>query len=152
MRLFALLIALVLATAFNPIRASAQDFNVDVNQNDPITGLSPPKWLKFALRIVHPEALVGLPVVLMINDTPEAITVNCGRWEIVGTQPYKSVHGNPSELKPFSITPIRTNEFDGYCTQKGSLVGSSLTNQYIGRMNDSEGNFSNATVVIFSAQ
>ena len=131
--------------------APAQEMNLDANPNDPVTGFAPAKWLKLAYKIIKPGALVGLPVVLFINDTPEPLTVKCGKWSLVGTQPYKSVIGNPAELAPFSITPVRTNEFDGYCGEKGALVGSSMTNQYAGAMNDADGNFSNATIVVFAA-
>jgi hypothetical protein len=148
-RILALATVITTLAICNP--APAQTLNLDISPNDPVTGLPPAKWLLLVGKMIHAEALVGLPQVLFINATPEAMTVTCSKWQIVGTQPYKSVAGNPAELKPFSITPVRTNEFDGYC--KEGVVGHTQSGDTIrGRLNDADGSFSNATVVVFAAK
>ena len=141
--------------AFAPVAATVghtQTLNLDTNPNDPVTGLPPAKWLQLALKMIAPEALIDKPIVLMLNATSEPLTVKCGDYTIVGNQVYKAVVGNPVVLAPFHITPVRTDTFDGWCKDKGSLVGSSMTTNINGWMNDGKGNFSKATIVVFIAR
>lgn len=131
--------------------ALAQSINITKKVNDPVTGLAPAEWLAMIGQYIQPEAIVGKPEVIMINATPDSLTVSCDKWIIVGPKVYKSVEGNPRSLKPFSITPINTNEFDGYC--KNGVTGTpSFGTTVIGRLNDANGNFTNATVVTFIRQ
>jgi len=148
-------LALAAALAFGPVAgvagmsASAQEMNLETNPNDPVTGFAPAKWLKLALKMIEPSSLVGKPMVLAINATPEPLTVKCGGYVIVGAQPYKSVVGNPTQLMPFKVTPIRTEEFNTYCSKKGSLIGTSMNGTVLGWMNAES--FNDSTIVVFSA-
>lgn len=75
---------------------------------------------------------------------PWAIT----KWELVGHNVYSSVRGNPPEIKPFSITYIKTKDFDGYCKQ-GVVGHTSLGKTITGRLTSSDGSFTKATTILF---
>jgi hypothetical protein len=127
---------------------SAEGITLTKHTNDPVTNLPPDQWLAMISQYLQPEAIVGKPEVVAINATSEFLTVTCDKWTIVGPKVEKHVTGNPRELKPFSITLINTESFDGYCTMGvigHPTIGASIT----GELNDSAGNFTNATVVTF---
>jgi hypothetical protein len=89
--------------------------------------------------------------VLIVSSFPVPLTVTCSKWTIVGPDVYKSVKGNPAELKPFSVTYIKTNEFDGYC--KDGVIGHyGIGKQVIGRLSSSDGSFTHATTILFSGE
>jgi hypothetical protein len=122
---------------------------LNVIANDPVTGLAPAEWEQLVGRMVDVQALVGDPGVMIVSSMPVPVTITCDRWTLVGTDVYKSVKGNPSEIKPFSITYIKTKEFDGYC--KAGVVGHFGIGKTInGALTSSDGSFTNATVILFS--
>ncbi len=122
---------------------------LNMSANDPVTGLAPAEWEQLVSHMVNADALVGDPGVLVISSVPTPLTVTCDKWEIVGHNVYKSVKGNPEEIKPFSITFIKTNDFDGYCKQ-GVVGHTPLGKTIIGKLNNGNGSFTDATVILFS--
>lgn len=123
--------------------------HVNTNTNDPITGLDAPAWEVMIQNIIDGGGLIGEPGVLAVNSTPNDLTVTCDTWELVGDNVYKSVRGNPARLRPFSVTYIRTEGFDGYC--KDGLVGHTRMNRtYTATLNSSDHTFKNATIITFS--
>jgi hypothetical protein len=128
--------------------ASAQ-LHLNTSTSDPVTGLSPAEWEQMVGHIVDGHALVGDPGVLVISSVPAALTVTCDKWELVGPNAYSSVKGNPQEIKPFSITYIKTKGFDGYC--KGGVIGhAGIGKTVTGRLDAASGSFSDSTVILFS--
>ena len=105
-----ILAALALATLAAPAHAQLK---LNVNTNDPVTGLAPAEWEQLVGSLLNVQALVGDPGVMIVSSMPVPITVTCDKWTLVGTNVYKSVQGNPTELRPFSVTYIKTKEFDG---------------------------------------
>jgi len=142
-------VAAVLLTMFGSAEvATAQQLNLTTNPNDPVTGLPPAQWAAMEARYLQLGTLVGTPYVAVMNATSEELTLTCDKWTIVGANVYKSVVGNPAALKPFSITIIKTNEFDGYC--KDGVVGHPQFGNVIrGQLNDTNGSFTDATLVTF---
>ena len=130
-------------------QAQAQGLKLNQMSTDPVTGLGPSEWEALVGRMVNAESIVGEPGVIVISSVPVALTVTCDRWEIVGRNVYKSVAGNPSEIRPFTVNYVKTHEFDGYCKQ-GVLGRTALGRTYVGRMTSSDGTFTNATVILFS--
>jgi hypothetical protein len=116
MKLPILAAALAICTA----PALAQ-LHLNTTANDPVTGLSPADWEQMIGHELNGEALKGDPGVLVVSSMPVPITITCDKWELVGTNVYSSVKGNPTRIEPFSVTYIHTNGFDGYC--KAGLVG-----------------------------
>jgi hypothetical protein len=129
--------------------AQAQPIKPIIAVVDPVTGLGPSEWEALVGRIVNAESIVGEPGVIIISSVPVPLTVTCDRWEIVGRNVYKSVTGNPQEIRPFTVTYVKTRDFDGYCKQ-GVLGRTSLGRVYPGRITSSDGTFTNATVILFS--
>jgi hypothetical protein len=128
--------------------ASAQ-LKLGVAANDPLTGLAPAEWEQLVSHMVNAQSLVGDPGVIIVSSLPAPITVTCDRWTLVGPDVYKSVKGNPSEIKPFSVTYIKTKEFDGYC--RAGVVGHYGIGKTIsGVLSSSDGSFTNSTVILFS--
>lgn len=128
---------------------SQAQLKLNVVTNDPVTGLPPEQWEQLVAGIIHAEALDGDPGVLVVSSLAVPVTVTCDKWPLVGTNVYKSVKGNPSELKPFSVTYIKTADFDGYC--KNGIVGhTSLGREILGKLTSSDGSFTHATVILFS--
>ena len=122
---------------------------LNVNANDPVTGLGPADWEQLVGHILNAQAMVGDPGVLVVSSLPVPLTVTCDKWEIVGPNVYKSVQGNPAELKPFSVTYIKTKDFDGYCKQ-GVIGHYGIGQTIVGRLTSSDGSFTNATTILFS--
>jgi hypothetical protein len=116
---------------------------------DPLTGLAPADWEAMVGRLLNVDAIVGEPGVIIISSVPVPLTVTCDRWEIVGRNVYKSVAGNPAEIRPFTLSFVKTHEFDGYC-KNGVMGRTALGRVYVGRMTSSDGTFSNATTILFS--
>lgn len=128
--------------------ASAQ-LKLNVNANDPVTGLAPADWEQLVGHILNAQAIVGDPGVLVVSSLPVPVTVTCDRWELVGPNVYKSVQGNPAELKPFSVTYIKTKDFDGYCKQ-GVVGHYGIGKTIVGKLTSSNGSFTEATTILFS--
>ena len=141
-----ILAAAVLSVLTAP--ASAQ-LKLNVNANDPVTGLAPADWEQLVGHILNTQALVGDPGVLMVSSLPVSVTVTCDKWEIVGPNVYKSVQGNPAELKPFSVTYVKTKDFDGYCKQ-GVIGHYGIGKTIVGKLTSSDGSFTEATTILFS--
>ena len=143
--LFALAALFALATP-----ALAQ-LNIETSTKDKLTGLDSAAWETMISRIVNGSALVGIDAVLAVNSTPEELTVTCDDWTLVGDSVYKSVRGNPHALKPYSVTFVKTNDFNGYC--KGGLVAhTGLGGNYTAILNASDHSLRNSTVVTFSGR
>lgn len=131
------------------IAPAAAQLAIRTQSSDIVTGLSPGDWEALIGKIVNGQALVGDPGILVVSSLPVPITVTCDKWELVGQNVDKSVRGNPSELKPFSVTYIKTKDFDGYC--KNSIVGHyGLGRSVIGKLTSVDGSFTKATLVLFS--
>ncbi len=141
-----ILAAAVCAALIGP--ASAQ-LKLNVNANDPVTGLGPADWEQLVGHILNAQALVGDPGVLVVSSLPVPVTVTCDKWELVGPNVYKSVQGNPPELKPFSVTYIKTKDFDGYCKQ-GVIGHYGIGKTITGKLTSSDGSFTQATTILFS--
>jgi hypothetical protein len=122
---------------------------LNVNANDPVTGLAPADWEQLVGHILNAQAIVGDPGVLVVSSLPVPVTVTCDRWELVGPNVYKSVAGNPAELKPFSVTYIKTKDFDGYCKQ-GVVGHYGIGKTIVGKLTSSDGSFTEATTILFS--
>nr|WP_294553137.1 hypothetical protein [uncultured Rhodopila sp.] len=122
---------------------------LNVNANDPVTGLAPADWEQLVGHILNAQAIVGDPGVLVVSSLPVPVTVTCDRWELVGPNVYKSVQGNPAELKPFSVTYIKTKDFDGYCKQ-GVVGHYGIGKTIVGKLTSSNGSFTEATTILFS--
>ncbi len=122
---------------------------LNINTNDPATGLAPAEWEQLVGNMLNTQALVGDPGVLVVSSLPVPVTVTCDKWELVGPDVYKSVHGNPAELKPFSITYIKTKEFDGYC-KEGVIGHYGVGKTIVGKLTSTDGTFTNATTILFS--
>ena len=118
--------------------------------NDPITGLPPDQWEQMISHILDSGAIVGEPGVLMISSISEPLTVSCGKWNLVGQNLYKSIVGNPPMLRPFSVTYVKTQEFDGYC-KEGVIGHTPMGRTVIGKLTSSDGSFTNASIILFSA-
>ena len=86
---------------------------------------------------------------LVVSSLPVPVTVTCDRWELVGPTSTTSVQGNPAELKPFSVTYIKTKEFDGYCKQ-GVVGHYGIGKTIVGKLTSSDGSFTEATTILFS--
>lgn len=129
--------------------AAHAQVNATVNTKDPATGLGVVEWEQMVSNMINADALIGDQGVLIISSMPVPVTVTCGKWTLVGPNPYKSVKGNPAEVKPFSVTYIKTREFDGYCKQ-GVVAHTKLGKTVIGKLTSNDGTFKNATVVLFS--
>lgn len=137
------------ALAMASVPAAAQ-LQLHTQTNDPVTGLSPSEWEQMVSHMLNVQGLVGDPGVIVVSSLSEPITVTCDRWQLVGTNPYSSVRGNPAQIQPFSITYIKTKEFDGYC--KGGVIGHGTMGKTItGHLDSTDGSFSNSTVILFSA-
>lgn len=141
-----ILAALALATLAAPAHAQLK---LNVNTNDPVTGLAPAEWEQLVGSLLNVQALVGDPGVMIVSSMPVPITVTCDKWTLVGTNVYKSVQGNPTELRPFSVTYIKTKEFDGYCKQ-GVIGHYGIGQTIVGKLTSSDGSFTNATTILFS--
>jgi hypothetical protein len=141
-----ILAAAVLAALTAP--ASAQ-LKLNVNANDPVTGLGAADWEQLVGHILNAQSLVGDPGVLVVSSLPVPVTVTCDKWELVGPNVYKSVQGNPPELKPFSVTYIKTKDFDGYCKQ-GVIGHYGIGKTIVGKLTSSDGSFTEATTILFS--
>jgi hypothetical protein len=128
--------------------ASAQ-LKLNVNANDPVTGLAPADWEQLVGHILNAQSLVGDSGVLVVSSLPVPVTVTCDKWELVGPNVYKSVQGNPAELKPFSVTYIKTKDFDGYCKQ-GVIGHYGIGKTIVGKLTSSDGSFTQATTILFS--
>jgi hypothetical protein len=111
--------------------------------------LAPAEWEQLVGNMLNTQALVGDPGVLVVSSLPVPVTVTCDKWQLVGPDVYKSVHGNPAELKPFSITYIKTKEFDGYCAQ-GVIGHYGVGKTIVGKLTSNDGSFTNATTILFS--
>ena len=122
---------------------------LNVNANDPVTGLAPADWEQLVGHILNAQAIVGDPGVLVVSSLPVPVTVTCDKWELVGPNVYKSVAGNPAELKPFSVTYIKTKDFDGYCKQ-GVVGHYGIGKTIVGKLTSSNGSFTEATTILFS--
>ena len=108
----AIVVALLSATP-----AGAQAMRLNLDTKDPVTGLDAATWEALMTREVHADAAAGDDAVLVISSLPVPITLTCDRWSIVGPDVYKSVRGNPAKIEPFSVTYIKTKDFDGYCAE-----------------------------------
>lgn len=128
--------------------AAHAQLNIKVNTNDPLTGLPPDQWIVLMTTEVNAKPIIGKEEVFMLNATGTELVVNCGKWSLVGNQPY--IKGNPSSLPPFSVTHVPTTDFDGYC-KEGVKAMSPTGAAYIGRLNSADGSFTNSTFVTFSA-
>jgi hypothetical protein len=122
---------------------------LNVNANDPVTGLAPADREQLVGHILNARAIVGDPGVLVVSSLPVPVTVTCDKWEVVGPNVYKSVQGNPAELKPFSVTYIKTKDFDGYCKQ-GVVGHYAIGKTIVGKLTSSDGSFTSATTILFS--
>jgi len=143
LRVFAFLLTGALA---GPAAAELHIHKADTT--DPVTGLGPAEWEAVVGGILHPEALVGDPGVMVVSSVSVPLTVTCDRWTLVGPSVYSSVKGNPTELKPFSVTYIKTRDFDGYC--RTGLVGhSGIGRNYTGHLSVPD-SFTDSTTVLFS--
>lgn len=141
--------AVVTALAVLSMPAVAE-VKVNTNINDPVTGLGSAEWEQMVGSMLNAQALSGDAGIIIVSSLPVPITVTCDRWELVGRDVYKSVRGNPDEIKPFSITYIKTKGFDGYCTQgvTGHYgIGKTVTGKLTG---GSDGSFTSATTILFS--
>jgi hypothetical protein len=111
---------------------------------------NPEEWQKMLQKSLRLSTFTGEPWIMAINATGDELTVTCdGKWTIVGPNPYKSVSKNPASLAPYSITPIHTGDFEGYCK---TLTGQGGFNSYEGKLNAGVGNFASSTLVMFSAK
>ncbi len=116
---------------------------------DPITGLDPAGWEEMVSHMLNGQALIGDAGVLIVSSLPEPITVTCDKWTLVGPDPYSSVRGNPAMIKPFSITYIKTRDFDGYCTH-GVVGHAGIGRTYTGHLDAADGTFKRSTIILFS--
>jgi hypothetical protein len=129
--------------------AQAQQVQMKTNLNDPVTGLEAETWATMARKIIDAKSIVGKPLVYMVNATSDELTVNCDRWELVGSKPY--IKGNPNLLRPFSVTLVAVDGFDGYC--KNGVVAQTVTGElYQGSLNAPDQSFSNSTFITFSSR
>lgn len=144
MRNFLFATGLVAALGFSTNISLAQT-KPNVSKVDPNTGLNSVEWLNMIGNIVDGSALVGIQGVLMINPLPGIITVTCDKWTLVGQNPY--IKGNPTALRPYSITFVQTKGFDGYC--KNGVVGHSGVRTLTAKLDAANGSFSDATIVTF---
>ncbi|HKM65251.1 MAG TPA: hypothetical protein VJY39_22455 [Acidisphaera sp.] len=144
-----LLASIVALGALAAAPAADAQLRLNIQTTDPVTGLEPAQWEQLVDHMVNAEALVGDPGVLIISSMPVPLTITCDKWELVGHNLYSSVRGNPAEIKPFSITYIKTKDFDGYCKQ-GVVGHTSLGKTITGRLTSSDGSFTNATTILFS--
>ena len=138
----------VLATSL-ALGAGAAHAQLHTNSNtaDPLTGLPVDQWTYLMTHAVNGAAVVGKPEVFMVNPTGESLTVNCGKWVLVGGKPY--IEGNPTVLPPWSVTVVGTQGFDGYCKDGVNALSSSGL-AYHGALVSPDGTFSNATFIVLS--
>jgi hypothetical protein len=142
-----IILATVALAAF--VAPAWAQLKLNVTANDPVTGLAPAEWEQLVGHILNAQAMVGDPGVLVVSSLPVPLTVTCDKWEIVGPNVYKSVQGNPAELKPFSVTYIKTKDFDGYCKQ-GVIGHYGIGKTIVGKLTSSDGSFTEATTILFS--
>jgi hypothetical protein len=113
---------------------------------DPRTGFDSNTWAEMARGVIDATAILGKPMVYMVNATPYEMTVNCDKWSLVGPKPYLS--DNPHTLHPWKATLVKTNGFDGYC--KSGVAGlDSNGDLYRGRFNAPNGSFTDSTFITF---
>jgi len=135
---------------FAGLSGAHAQLKLNITTTDPVTGLAPAEWEQLVGHIIDAQALVGDPGVLIVSSLPVPLTVTCDKWELVGTNVDKAVKGNPVEIKPFSVTYIKTKDFDGYC--KNGVVGHyGINKTIIGKLNG-DGSFTNSTTILFSGE
>jgi hypothetical protein len=142
--LFALALGLAVATP-----AMAQlNLNSVQSTKDPLTGLDAVQWIKLATNLVDGSAVVGKPLIYMLNGTGKELTaVTCdGRYQLVGPKPY--IKDAPGKLKPWRATIVPTTGFDGYC-KKSITAQSDDGVTYESKLVSSDGTFTNATFLTF---
>lgn len=143
-----ILLCIAAATALASSTAHAQ-LNLQMNTNDPLTGLSGEKWVALATRIVNPAPLIGKDSVYIVNATGEALlAVTCKGYQLVGSKPYitkNETTAAPSTLPAWTVTLVPTEGFNTYCPSGVEAQGNIAS--YHGNVN--AGSFQNATFVIF---
>lgn len=147
-RLSALAFAATIALA---VPAQAQlNLTVIQSSKDPLTGLGPVEWVKLATNLVDGSAVVGKPMVYMLNGTGKELSaVTCdgvAKWQLVGPSPY--IKGAPGRLKTWRATLVPTTGFDGYC-KKSITAQSDDGMTYEAKLVSSDGTFSAATFLTF---
>ena len=129
--------------------AAQAQLALHTSTNDPLTGLPPAEWEQMVSHILDASGVRHEPGVIVVSSLSEPITVTCDKWQLVGPDVYKSVRGNPTEIKPFSITYMKTQEFDGYC-KAGVVAHGTMGKTMTGHLDAANGSFSDSTVVLFS--
>ena len=142
------LLCIAAAAAFASGSAQAQ-LNLQINTNDPLTGLTADKWVALATRIVNPAPLIGKDSVYVVNATGEVLlAVTCKGYQLVGSKPYitkNETTAAPGSLPPWTVTLVPTEGFNAYCPAGVDAQGNIAS--YHGTVN--AGNFQNSTFVIF---
>ena len=127
-------------------RSACAQLAIAIDTKDPLTKLSSDQWAYMMAREVNGASVLGRPEVIMLNATPDPLTVYCGRWTLVGPQPYDKQ--NPNVLPPWTASLVHTDGFDGYCksgVDAHTPSGESIT----GNLTSNDGSFSNATFITF---
>lgn len=138
-------ISLAAAVILCGIGSASAQLNIKTSANDPLTGLPVDQWTYLITHAVNGAAVVGKPEVFMVNPTNESLTVNCGKWILVGGKPY--IDGNPAVLPPWTVTIVGTQGFDGYCKDGVDALSSSGLS-YHGALISPDGTFSNTTFIV----
>jgi hypothetical protein len=113
--LLASVLALGIATGVQTAAQAQLNLGAVQSTKDPLTGLSAVDWIKLATNLVDGSAVIGQPMIFMLNGTGKELSaVTCdGTYQLVGPKPY--IKGAPSRLKPWRATLVPTKGFDGYC-------------------------------------
>lgn len=132
-------------------RASqAQGLNLSAVQSavDPLTKLPPDQWITLATSLINGKAVVGKPMVYMINATGQELnSVICdNEWQLVGPKPY--IKDAPGNLPAWKVTVVPTKGFDGYC--RTAIVAQSDSGvTYKATLVSADGSFTNASFITF---
>ena len=124
--------------------AQAQSLNLTVDNREPVTHLDSATWGGMMRRFIDARGLIGKPEVYVVNATPNEMWLKCDKWTLVGNQPY--IKTNPTSLRPWTVTLISAEGFDGYC--KNGVTGLSSNGEiFQGILSAGNGNFSESTFV-----
>jgi hypothetical protein len=104
------------------------------------------KPFQIKTRLDH---LSGTQWVVVLNYTQSEITsITCESWTMLGIGSYKHQNDFTIPAGP-SIAVMDASGFNGYCKQKGSIVGHTDDGDFVGSLDRGEGNWDASTKLTF---